>query len=96
MPCTSLTTFLHRSLGVSHGLPGAGDVQKDGVRHPRHSEPVFTRVLVPDGDQVIHTVLLELLQHLLRSLLVELHGVQVSCGGDGSQDGVGEGAAARP
>lgn len=77
------------------GLPGAGDVQEDGVRHPDDPEPVFAHVLVPDGDQVIHAVLLELLRRRLRPLLVELHRVQVTRGGDGAQDGVGEGAAAR-
>lgn len=87
--------FLHGGVGVLDGLPGAGDVQEDGVRHPDDPEPVFAHVLVPDGDQVIHAVLLELLRRRLRPLLVELHRVQVTRGGDGAQDGVGEGAAAR-
>lgn len=87
---------LHGGLGVLHGLPGAGDVQEHGVCHPAHSEPVLAHVLVPDGDQVIHAVLLELLRRLLRPLLVELHRVEVTRGGDGAQDGVGERAAARP
>lgn len=87
---------LHRSLGVSHGLPRTRDVQEDGVSDPRDPEPVLADVLVPDGDQMIHPVLLKLLCHLLRPLLVELHGVEVTCGGDGAQDGVGEGAATCP
>lgn len=89
------TLRLHGSLGVLHGLPGAGDVQEDGVRHPGHPEAVFAHVLVPDGDQVVHAVLPELLRRRLRPLLVELHRVQVTRGGDGAQDGVREGAAAR-
>lgn len=89
-----LTLLLHRSPGVSHRLPGAGDVQKHRVRHARHAEPLLAHILISDGDQVIHAVLLELLGHLLRPLLVELHRVQVTRGGDGSQDGVGERAAA--
>lgn len=87
---------LHSRLGVSHGLPGAGDVQEDGVRHPGHSESILAHVLVPDGDQMIHAVLLELLCRLLRPLLVELDCVQVTRRGDGAQDGVGERAATRP
>lgn len=90
------TLSLHGRLGVPHRLPGAGDVQEDGVRHARHAEAVFAHVLVPDGDQVVHPVLLELLGRLLGPLLVELHRVQVASGGDGAQYGVGEGAAARP
>lgn len=90
------TLSLHGRLGVPHRLPGAGDVQEDGVRHARHAEAVFAHVLVPDGDQVVHPVLLELLGRLLGPLLVELHSVQVASGGDGAQYGVGEGAAARP
>ena len=90
-----LTLSLHGRLGMPHCLPGAGDVQEDGIRHPGHSEALFAHVLVPDGDQVINAVLLELLGHLLRPLLVELHRVQVTCGGDGAQDGVGKRAAAR-
>lgn len=78
-----------------HGLPGAGDVQKDGVGHPKDPEAVFAHVLVPDADQVVHAVLPELLRRRLRPLLVELHRVQVARGGDGAQDGVGEGTAAR-
>lgn len=89
------TLLLHGGLGVLHGLPGAGYIQKDGVRHPDDPEPVFAHVLVPDGDQVVHAVLPELLRRCLRPLLVELHCVQVTRGGDGAQDGVGEGAAAR-
>ncbi len=91
-----LTLSPHSSLGVSHCFPGARDVQEDGICYPSHAEPVLAHVLVPDGDQMIHTVLLELLLSLLRSLLVELHRVQVTCGGDSAQDGVGEGAATRP
>lgn len=87
--------FLHGGLGVPDGLPGARDVQEDGVRRPDDPKAVFAHVLVPDGDQVIHAVLLELLRRRLRPLLVELHRVQVTRGGDGAQDGVGEGAAAR-
>ncbi len=94
--CWCLTVSLHSSLGVSHCLPGAGDVQEDGVRHPGHPEPVLAHVLVPDGDQMTHAVLLELLLRLLRPLLVELHRVQVTRGGDGAQDGVGERAATGP
>lgn len=86
--------LLHGSLGVHHCLPGAGDVQEDGVCHTRHSKPIFAHILVPDGDQVIHPVLLELLSHLLRPRLVELYSVQVTCGSDGPQDGMGERAAA--
>lgn len=89
------TLLPHGGPGVLHGLPGAGDVQEDGVRHPAHPEAVFAHVLVPDGDQVVHAVLPELLRHRLRPLLVELHRVQVTRGGDGAQDGVGERAAAR-
>lgn len=85
--------FLHSGLGVPHCLPGAGDVQEDSVCHPAHSEPVLAHILVPDGDQMIYAVLLEFLRRLLRPLLVELHRVQVTRGGDGTQDGVGEGAA---
>lgn len=88
--------FLHSGLGVPHRLPGARDVEEDGVRHPGHSEPVLAHVLVPDGDQMIHPVLLELLGRLLRPLLVELHRVQVTRGGDCAQDSVGEGAATCP
>lgn len=80
---------------MPHGLPGAGDVQEDGVRRPAHPEAVSAHVLVPDGDQVVHAVLPELLRRRLRPLLVELHRVQVARGGDGAQDGVGERAAAR-
>lgn len=85
----------HGGPGVLHGLPGAGDVQEDGVRHPAHPEAVPAHVLVPDGDQVVHAVLPELLRHRLRPLLVKLHCMQVARGGDGAQDGVGERAAAR-
>lgn len=91
-----LTLSLHGRLGVPHRLPGAGDVQEDGVGHARHAKAVFAHVLVPDGDQAVHPVLLELLGRLLGPLLVELHRVQVAAGGDGAQYGVGEGAAARP
>lgn len=90
------TLFLHGSLGVPHGLPGAGDVQEDSVCHPAHSKPVFAHVLVPDGHQMIHPVLLELFGCLLGPLLVELYRVQVTRGGDGAQYSVGEGTAARP
>lgn len=90
-----LTLFLHSGLGVAHRLPGARDVQENCVCHPRHSKTIFAHILVPDGDQVIHVVLLELLSHLLCPLLMKLHRVQVTCGGDGPQDGMGEGAAAR-
>lgn len=93
---TLATLSLHGCLGVPHRLPGAGDVQEDGVRHARHAKAVSAHVLVPDGDQAVHPVLLELLGHLLGPLLVELHRVQVASGGDGAQYGVGEGAAARP
>lgn len=89
------TLLLHGGLGVLHGVPGAGYIQKDRVRQPNNPEPVFAHVLVPDGDQVVHAVLPELLRRSLRPLLVELHRVQVTRGGDGAQDGVGEGAAAR-
>lgn len=89
------TLLLHGGLGVLHGLPGAGYVQEDGVRRPDDPEPVLAHVLVPDGDQVVHAVLPELLRRRLRPLLVELHRVQVTRGGDGAQDGVGEGATAR-
>lgn len=78
-----------------HRLPGAGYIQKGGVCHPDDPEAVFAHVLVPDGDQVVHAVLPELLRRRLRPLLVELHRVQVTRGGDGAQDGVGEGTAAR-
>lgn len=92
----SPTLSLHGHLGVLHRLPGGGDVQEDGVGRVHHSEAVFAHVQVPDGDHVVHAVLSELLSHLLGPLLVELHCVQVASGGDGAQDGVGEGAAARP
>ena len=87
--------LFHGSLGMSHCLPGTGDVQEDGVGHTRHSKSILAHVLVPDGDQMIHTVLLELFGHLLCSLLVELHCVQVTGGGNGAKEGVGEGAATR-
>lgn len=90
------TLFLHGGLGVPHSLPGAGDVQEDSVCHPSHPKPVFAHVLVPDGDQMIHPVLLELFGRLLGPLLVELYRVQVTRGGDGAQYSVGEGAAACP
>lgn len=89
-----LTLFLHSSLGVPHCLPGARYVKENSICHPCHSKPIFAHILVPDGDQVIHAVLLELLSYLLCPLLMKLHRVQVTHGGDGPQDGVGEGAAA--
>lgn len=90
------TLFLHGSLGVPHSLPGAGDVQEDSVCHSSHPKPVFAHVLVPDSDQMIHPVLLELFGCLLGPLLVELYRVQVTRGGDGAQYSVGEGTAACP
>lgn len=91
----SLTLPLQGRLAVPHRLPGAGDVQEDGVGHAAHAEAVLTHVLVAHGDQVGDAVLPELLGHLLSPLLVELHRVQVAGGSDGAQDGVGERAAAR-
>lgn len=94
-PHQHLTLPLHSGLGVSDRLPGGRDVQEDGVRHARHPETFLAHVLVPHRHQVTHAVLPELLGRLLRSLLVELHGVQVPGGRDGAQDGVGERPAAR-
>lgn len=91
---STLTLFLHGGFGVWHRLPGAGDVQEHCVCHSRYTKAVLAHVLVFDRDQVMHAMLLELLSCLLRPLLVELHRVQVTRGGDGSQYGMGEGAAA--
>lgn len=84
------TLLFHSSLGVSHCLPGTGDVQEDGICHTHHTKPLLAYVLVPYSDQVTHTVLPKLFGCLFRPLLVKLHCVQVTRGRNGAQDGMGQ------
>lgn len=88
----TITLLLHGSFRMFHCIPGAGDVEEDGICNPRHSEPILAHILVPDSDQMSHTMLAKLLGHLLCPLLVELHGVEVTRWGNGAEESMGEGA----
>lgn len=79
---------------MAHGLPRRRDVQENSICHVAHAKAAAAHVLVAHGHPAAHSMLLELLPSLLCPLLVELHCVQVACGRDGADDGVGHGAAA--
>lgn len=79
---------------MTHSLPRRWDVQENSICHMAHTKAASAHVLVAHRHPAAHSMLLELLPSLLCPLLVELHCVQVACGRDGADDGVGHGAAA--
>lgn len=89
------TFLLERPDDQRDHIPRVGQIQEHGISNLLHSESTRRNISVAHAHEAREPVLSKFLLSNLDPLLVEVEGVEVAGRGDGSDEGVGQGTAAR-